>query len=194
MVKFIYHRLYKFTLGATKMNIIEKADLFAERKHKNQKRLNGEPYITHPRRVADIVKRYKRSHKIEELIAAALLHDTLEDTSTSVNELRDNFGDLITQLVMELTTDEKKKKILGKTRYLSEKLSQNDKVSNWTLVIKLADRLDNISDLEFADISFKNKYIRETKDILDYIDSKRELTGTHKKLISAIRDKIKELT
>ncbi len=173
----------------TKMaTILQQAESFAEKKHKGQKRLNGEEDINHPRRVARIVAHYKKSHKLNELIAAAFLHDTLEDTDTGINELRELFGETITLLVLELTTDEKSKELLGKTKYLSTKLADSKKVSNWALVIKLADRLDNLTDLVSADEQFKRKYILETKEIISHIETKRSLTKTHKKLIESIKE------
>jgi GTP pyrophosphokinase len=172
---------------------VAEAYIFAKERHLGQKRLDGEPYINHLKRVAEIIKKYKESHDMETLICAALLHDILEDTDTGINEIREKFGGTIALLIVELTNDEKKKEILGKTEYLSKKLGDTRKISSWALAIKLADRLDNIRDLPHADKEFRVKYLKETQEILDYIEKNRELTKSHKVLIELIKREIIEL-
>lgn len=108
-------------------DIIEKAIVFASKKHKGQIRKDGFPYIIHPLRVSEIVRKYKKSHKINELMAAAVFHDTLEDTDTTIDELMENFGELVTLLVIELTSDKSLSNSLGKTKYLSENLASSKK-------------------------------------------------------------------
>jgi (p)ppGpp synthase/HD superfamily hydrolase len=174
-------------------NIIQRAIIFAQEKHKGQLRKDGSPYITHPLRVADIVKKFKKSHKIDELIAAAILHDTLEDTNTCISELKENFGKLVALLVINLTSDKSKIICLGKANYLSQKMSSSKKVSNWALVIKLADRLDNVSDLNNHKNEFAKKYKIETEEILQNIEKNRELSNTHKEIIKEIRKKLDEV-
>lgn len=169
--------------------IVKLAKKFAEEKHAGQTRkFSKTPYIKHPEKVAKIIKENKRSHKINDLIAAAILHDTLEDTQTTEKELKKLFGKLITSLVKELTTNEKEKEKLGKKEYLAKKMIH---MSSWGLVIKLADRLDNVSDLNKSTKKFKEKYIKETTYILDNLEEKRKLSETHKKLIKKIRNKLK---
>jgi (p)ppGpp synthase/HD superfamily hydrolase len=167
-----------------------RAKEFAIKKHKGQLRKDGTPYVNHPIRVADIIVKFKESHKIDELIAAAYLHDTLEDTETGIPELRENFGELVTLLVVELTSDKFASKMLGKAEYLSKKLSNEKTLDSWALVIKLADRLDNVSDLNTAEKSFAIRYKKETEGILKVLEEKRKLSETHKNLIEAIREKL----
>ncbi len=174
--------------------MIKKALKFAEEKHKIQyRKVSGEPYIFHPLGVAGIIRRNKDSHKINELVSAAILHDTLEDTDTTEKELRELFGDLITSLVKELTTDAEEKERIGKKEYLAKKMSDVDKMSSWALVIKLADRLDNLSDLKECSEKFREKYSKETLFIIDSLEKNRELSKTHKRLIKKIRKKLDEL-
>lgn len=168
--------------------MIEKAIQFAEEKHRKQVRKSGEPYIVHPIKVAKIIRENKESHKINELISAAFLHDTLEDTSASEKELKELFGELVLSLVKELTTDEQEKEKLGKKEYLAEKMKN---MSSWALVIKLADRLDNVSDLNQGTPEFKKRYTEETEYILKEIEKSRTLSKTHEKLIKQIKEKIK---
>ena len=68
-------------------------------------------------RVAAIVKKYKQSHNIDHLIAAAYLHDTIEDTDTTHQALHDLFGGLVASLVLELTSDLDQIKRMGKKHY-----------------------------------------------------------------------------
>jgi (p)ppGpp synthase/HD superfamily hydrolase len=170
--------------------ITDLADEFAKEKHSGQiRKISKMPYIKHPEKVAEIIKKNKESHKINELVAAALLHDTLEDTNTNEEELKNSFGKLITELVKELTTDKVEQKKFGKKEYLTNKMKN---MSSWALVIKLADRLDNVTDLKEGDKDFKKRYSKETKFILDNLEKERKLSNTHKELIKQIREKINE--
>ncbi|MCL5093828.1 MAG: HD domain-containing protein [Patescibacteria group bacterium] len=170
------------------LRVILAADKLAKKLHEGQLRKNnGEPYANHPERVAELVAQYKTSHRLEDLLAAAMLHDTIEDTDYSKEEIEEKFNKLVASLVEELTSDEKELKKKGKANYLTEKML---KMSNWGLTIKLADRLDNVSDLNDCPKEFAERYTKETKQILDVLEEKRELTNAHKELIKAIREKI----
>ena len=70
---------------------------FATKKHEGQRRVSGEPYITHPIAVANILLDLGMDYSS---VCAALLHDVLEDTDTTEEELRERFGDTITELVL----------------------------------------------------------------------------------------------
>lgn len=164
---------------------------FATRAHQHQTRAGGDPYISHPVRVANAIKQYKKSHNLDALISAAYLHDTLEDTDTTHEALHDLFGGLVASLVKELTSDPDEIKRMGKAAYLSQKMAT---MSSWALVIKLADRLDNVKDITTAKTpEWRQKYRQETEQILNYIQEKRALSNTHKKLISLIRDRLSEI-
>ena len=107
----------------------------------NQKRKgSGEPYFVHPKGVALIVMKNGGNN---DQIKSALLHDTLEDTHTSDEELRVCFGEHVWSLVSELTNQRYKIEEMGKEAYMADKLM---KLSNEALLIKLADLLYNISD------------------------------------------------
>lgn len=165
---------------------------FATDAHKGQKRSGGEPYIGHPVRVAQTIEQYKKSHNIDALIAAAYLHDTIEDTDTTHQALHDLFGGLVASLVLELTSDKEKIAKLGKSEYLAKKMAHD--MSSYALVIKLADRLDNVQDIATAKSpAWRARYKAETEHILDYIEKNRVLSGTHQKLVGMIRDKLNEI-
>lgn len=169
----------------------EEALKYATKAHAGQTRSGGDPYITHPMRVADHIKKYKQSHNLDALISAAYLHDTIEDTDTTQEVLHDLFGGLVASLVKELTSDPEQIKKMGKAAYLSHKMAV---MSSYGLVIKLADRLDNVKDITTAKTpEWRQKYAKETNQILDYIEKTRALSGTHKKLIELIRAKLAEI-
>jgi len=183
-------RLEKLKIKYLKEAMEDDASKFAEKAHKGQvRRFTGNKYFTHPKQVAELVKKYKSSHKIDELVSAALLHDTIEDTGTTGADLEKMFGGLVASLVQELTNDEKELKRLGKTEYMKQKMRN---MSSWGLVIKLADRLSNVSDFDTADPKFVNRYRKQTDDIVDSLERHRILTDTHKRLIAAIRKKMNE--
>jgi (p)ppGpp synthase/HD superfamily hydrolase len=158
---------------------------FAKEAHEGQFRRDGKtPYFCHPSHVADLVRKYKKSSHIEELVSAAYLHDTLEDTKITYYDLVGSFGYCVASLVLEVTSNPDMKSAVGnKDHYLSYKLQH---MTNWALVIKLCDRLDNVSDMKDCNLKWCKKYIKETIFILDYLFSHRELTETHKAIIKDI--------
>lgn len=124
--------------------LILKAASFAADKHKQQwrKDLDGSPYINHPLAVAAFLTEVGGVSDVG-VICAALLHDTIEDTQTTVDELVSLFGDTIARIVLEVSDDpawpkaERKALQLAKTRTLSHE----------ALLIKLADKLCNVRDI-----------------------------------------------
>ena len=82
------------------MDVIEAAYRYADEKHKNQLRKSGEPYIIHPLAVAEIVAEIGLD---TDAIAAALLHDCLEDTDASFEEVSRRFGETVAELVEGVT-------------------------------------------------------------------------------------------
>ena len=165
---------------------------YATQAHAGQTRSGGEPYIGHPVRVANTIQQYKQSHNIDALIAAAYLHDTIEDTDTTHEALHDLFGGLVASLVLELTSDLEQIKKVGKKEYLAKKMAHD--MSSYGLVIKLADRLDNVQDIATAKSpAWRAKYKADTEHIMDYLEQNRTLSGTHKKLISLIRANLADI-
>lgn len=166
---------------------------FATQKHMGQKRDDGRDYIIHPMRVAKIVDKYKGQYSSnrEILLAAALLHDTLEDTDTSYKELREKFGEVVASLVVELTTAKYSCQYIGKAQYLAEKMQM---MTNYALTIKLADRLDNVSDLANTSEQKKQRTINDTYYILSYLEKHRTYTSAQNQIANEIKKKLKELT
>jgi (p)ppGpp synthase/HD superfamily hydrolase len=167
--------------------LVRKARDFAEKKHQGQTRRDGTPYFVHPTRVADNVKKYKQSEELPSLIAAAFMHDTIEDGNATVLEIKELFGDLVADLVHELTSDEEEKSKLGKKNYLIQKTLG---MSNYALYIKLCDRLDNLRDMKTQNKEFRERYIDETSAIINSLIANRKLTNSQKKLINQIQKKL----
>lgn len=157
---------------------------YIQEKHQNQfRRFSLAPYWVHPIQVACLVQKYKKSHKIDELVIASLLHDVVEDTNTSLKEIRDIFGTLVGNLVEELTSNKEEIKEIGKQNYLALKMAD---MSSWGLVIKLSDRLSNVSDFIYADKNFVEKYSKETIFIIEHLKRSRKLTTSHEEIIADI--------
>lgn len=116
---------------------------YAKKKHAGQtRRSNGEPYVNHCIRVSNTVSMYTVDNGV---VIAAVLHDTLEDTTATYEGLVKIFGISVADMVLHLTNDEEEMaKAGGKKEYLAKKINT---LSADELLIKLADRLDNISDL-----------------------------------------------
>ena len=173
-------------------SIVEQALQYATQKHNGQyRKTSNYPYIWHCMSVSRHVENFKNSHNKDLLLVSALLHDvvelykTKEEQNTELHSIADLFGFKVASLVSELTTDKNEANKVGKTEYLKQKLLQ---MSSYALVIKLCDRLDNISDLQRASLEFKEKYKKETIDIIDFIFSNRKnLSKTHLQIISEIK-------
>ncbi|MHA1797348.1 MAG: HD domain-containing protein [Candidatus Helarchaeota archaeon] len=164
---------------------MEKVIQFARKKHQGQFRKNHDiPYIAHPIGVANILKNLNVE---DDLIKVAYLHDVLEDTEASYEEIKTNFGERIANLVLELTNDPVEISKLGKTRYLINKIN---KMSSDALTIKLADRLNNVEDIEETDAKFRKYYVKQTHEILEHLE--RKLNKNQRILYELILKKIKE--
>lgn len=122
---------------------------FAAKKHANQRRKNtaGSPYIEHPLEVAKFIAEMPEFDRVPDLnqdvLCAAVLHDTIEDTDTHANELRVLFGERITQMVLDVT-DDKSLDFITRKQLQVEHVG---KLSKCSVLIKLADTLSNLSGL-----------------------------------------------
>lgn len=144
---------------------LNRAYVFAMKKHGAQLRASGDPYYSHPVEVAGILTKFKLD---SASIIAGLLHDTVEDTDTTIEEVRSLFGDQVAQLVDGLT----------KLAMIEQKSANNKQAENFrklllamsedirVLLIKLADRLHNMRTLHFLQKPEKRARIaKETLDI-----------------------------
>ncbi len=149
-------------IDKTNSSLIKKAYDFALAAHEGAKRMNGEPYITHPLAVAESVKEWNLD---EASIAAALLHDIVEDTAYTIKDVEKNFGGEIAFLVNGLT---KLKNIKYKETENAENLRKfilsfsNDLR---VLMIKIADRLHNMRTLSAVPEEQQKRVAWETLEI-----------------------------
>ncbi|HYA50667.1 MAG TPA: RelA/SpoT family protein, partial [Streptosporangiaceae bacterium] len=143
------------------IRLIERAYEVAAHWHADQKRLSGDPYITHPLAVATILAELGMNH---ETICAALLHDTVEDTAYTLAELRREFGDDVATLVDGVTKLDKVKygeaAAAETVRKMIVAMSRDVRV----LVIKLADRLHNMRTLRYLP---RDKQERKSREVLE---------------------------
>ena len=151
---------------AAELEVIQKAFEFANEAHKGVRRRSGEPYILHPIAVAKIVvSNIGLGYKS---IVAALLHDVVEDTDYTVDDLRNLFGDKVATIVEGLTKiktvldneDKAQQKSMQAENFKRILLTLNDDVR--VVLIKLADRLHNCRTIEFMPEHKRDKILSET--------------------------------
>jgi (p)ppGpp synthase/HD superfamily hydrolase len=139
---------------------------FAKKKHEGQvRKFYGEPYVAHCYRVChhlmEAASECDRDVP-EDSIIAALLHDTLEDTDCTKEEIEKEFGIGVADLVVALTNDAEEIKRVGKTEHLVDKVNE---LTSEQLLIKLADRFDNVRDIKDDDDPWSLQYARQTKTV-----------------------------
>ena len=142
--------------------LLERAYQTAERMHGTQMRKSGDPYITHPLAVTTILADIGMT---EPTLVAALLHDTVEDTPYTLDQLRTDFGEEVALLVDGVTKLDKVKygdSAQAETiRKMIVAMSRDIRV----LVMKLADRLHNMRTLRYVSAASQERTARETLDI-----------------------------
>ena len=151
--------------GKENRELVEKAFNFASEKHKGQLRDNGEEYINHPYRVAKILVETKAD---VPSVVSGLLHDVLEDTDCTEQELKSNFGEVVSNICVgaskvELIKEARLKNPdeLENLRKMFLALGKDARVA----FVKLADRLDNMQTLDKKDREKQIKIAQETLDI-----------------------------
>ncbi len=145
-------------------DLLRKAYVFSAKVHLGQVRLSGEPYLNHPLEVTGILTQLKLD---VASVATGLLHDTVEDTLTTLKEIQENFGEEIAQLVDGLT----------KISLISLRSSEEHQAENFrkmilamvkdirVILIKLADRLHNMRTLKYHTPEKQAEIAQETLDI-----------------------------
>ena len=140
-----------------------KAITFCFERHINQMRKSSKiPYAVHPIRVAAILRSagYTESEN-EKMLISALLHDLVEDTDTTFDDINSIFGEKITSIVRELTKPKKRNK---------EEWLKNFRVASIEAkIIKMADRIDNLLDMniDFWSVEKQREYANQAKLILE---------------------------
>jgi guanosine-3',5'-bis(diphosphate) 3'-pyrophosphohydrolase len=125
------------------VGLLLRAASFAAEKHRHQRRKDAEasPYINHPIALARVL--WESGVNDPVVLCAALLHDTVEDTGTTAEELRAAFGDEITRVVLEVTDD----KSLDKDRRKQLQIEHAATISDRAKLVKLADKICNLHDI-----------------------------------------------
>jgi len=159
------------------MELVLRAAAFAAEKHRMQRRKDVEssPYINHPIQLAYIL--VQEGVKDATVLAAALLHDTIEDTSTTLDEIEIVFGYEIAHVVAECSDD----KTLTKLERKQAQIEHAAKISPKAKLVKLADKIANVSDIDGAppagwSLERKREYFDWAKQVVD------QIRGTHPKL------------
>lgn len=146
------------------LELIEKAYVFSAKVHQGQTRLSGEPYLIHPLAVAGILADLKLD---AGTVATGLLHDVVEDTRTTLEEIRQLFGQEIAELVdgvtkiSRVTFSSREEQQAENFRKMILAISKDIRV----ILIKLADRLHNIRTLKFHSRENQIRIARETLEI-----------------------------
>ena len=124
--------------------VFVRAVAFAAEKHRDQRRKDAgaSPYINHPIALANILAN-EGDVQDPVVLCAAVLHDTIEDTRTTVDELRMHFGPQVTAVVLEVTDD----KSLEKDERKQRQIDHAPHISNEAKLIKLADKISNLRDI-----------------------------------------------
>jgi guanosine-3',5'-bis(diphosphate) 3'-pyrophosphohydrolase len=128
----------------TDLGLLFDALAFAAHKHRAHRRKDKEasPYINHPIALADVLAN-EGGVADAVTLCAALLHDTIEDTETTCEELRERFGREIAEVVMEVTDD----KTLDKAQRKALQVAHAHKLSRRARLVKLADKISNLRDI-----------------------------------------------
>ena len=163
---------------ADPIGLLLRAASFAAHKHKDQRRKDAgsSPYINHPLTLATVLHE-EGGVDDARVIAAALLHDTVEDTDTSYTELRGLFGDDIAEMVTEVTDT----KWLKKTSRKRLQVSKAARASHGAKLVKLADKISNLRDIVATppsdwSLERKREYFDWAKQVVD------QVRGTNAKL------------
>ena len=167
----LYAKIIKIIKSEKELDVINRAYHFASEKHKDRTRLNGDSYISHPLEVANILLDLNVDYVT---IACALLHETVNHSETTLEEVRKSFGDEIANIIYSISKINKLELIDDKdysAQYLRKVLvglSEDVRV----LFIKLADRLHNMRTLSVLPEDVQRKKANETSTVLIPIASR----------------------
>src|ERR671935_328370 len=156
-------------------NLIVRAFRFAARAHEGQQRRSGEDFVLHPIGAARICAQLRLD---EQTLAAALLHDVVEDTDTEIEDVRTEFGDEISKLVEGVTKltrvhfQSREQAEAENYRKLIVAMAEDVRV----ILIKLADRLHNLREIEYLG---KQKQVQKAKETLEVYAPLAHRLGIH---------------
>ncbi|MCC7459794.1 MAG: HD domain-containing protein [Proteobacteria bacterium] len=136
------------------MDLVQRAQDFAAERHGFQQYGKEKPYTFHLGKVADVLKRFGITD--EQMLAAAWLHDVVEDTKTSIEEIESNFGPRVADLVFRVTNESGKNR-----RERHQKTYPKIRASKDAVLLKLADRIANVEHSIESQSSFLGMYKKD---------------------------------
>lgn len=158
---------------ATHMETVLRAAMFAAEKHRTQRRKDIDtPFINHPLQLAYILVQADIEDPV--VLASALLHDTIEDTNTTHDEIEIVFGHEVANIVAECSDD----KSLNKLERKQAQIDHAARISHKAKLVKLADKIANVSDIDGAppagwSLERKREYFDWAKQVVD------QMRGAH---------------
>ncbi len=165
-------------MNPNELSMVVRAMTFAADKHKNQRRKDvaASPYINHPIGLVDVLV-HEGGITDVAILAAALLHDTIEDTETTADEIESEFGALVCSIVLEVTDDKR----LDKQARKQMQIEKAPDLSVEARAVKLADKICNLRDVICSpprgwEVERCDAYIEWAKAVID------GLRGHHPKL------------
>ena len=163
------------------LTLFLKALNFSAGKHRHQRRKDqkASPYINHPIEVAHILWTVGDVCDMPTIVAA-ILHDTLEDTDTTADEIRINFGDDVLGLVLEVSDD----KSLPKQERKQKQISHSPHLSDRAKLLKLADKICNVRDIAFSPpdswpLTRRMEYLQWAEAVIDGLRGASEQLETY---------------
>jgi GTP diphosphokinase / guanosine-3',5'-bis(diphosphate) 3'-diphosphatase len=160
------------------LSLLIRAAAFAAEKHRKQRRKDADasPYINHPIALANVLAN-EAAIEDADVLVAALLHDTIEDTATTAQELKASFGSAVACIVVEVTDD----KSLPKVERKQAQVEHAATLSGAAKLVKLADKICNLRDMSDAPpagwpLERRREYFDWAKQVID------RLRGAHPRL------------
>lgn len=182
------------SIGRDRMSMVEKARSFAIMAHNGQYRKGtNQPYIVHPEKVAGRVDLILEGHRDHDLgVTIAWLHDVVEDTKATLDDIRKEFGPDVATNIYFLTDPPKH---TGSRMERKNEVCRKMKVAPWiTRVVKCCDVLDNLSDVENLKPDFRALYIQEKKQLFDaMVEVMDDANVPEGEAILAVGRRLKEL-
>jgi (p)ppGpp synthase/HD superfamily hydrolase len=171
-------------------SLVIRADIFAVAAHGaigHKRKYTGVPYHDHLRRVALYVSLHCKD---PEVLAAALLHDVLEDTSVDAVTLATHFGPNVSKMVLDLSDTPATEG--GPNRAARKEIDRNRlaNAGNWVGLIKLADLIDNSSSIVEHDPSFAKVYLREKEALLKVLPTEMGLYDWASSVLKSAKSKV----
>lgn len=172
-------------------DLVQRAAALAEKAHRRKgqvRKYTGEPYIVHPGHVAEIVGSVTSDPVI---IAAAWLHDVVEDTDVTQAEIERDFGPEVAEIVASVTKVADGRKMGDRARAALINIEHASHGSPAAKTVKLADVIDNVSDIVEHDREFARVYLREKKMLMEHLkEGDPTLYGKATELLNLLLDEL----